>query len=437
MIRPGPMAILGLGLCLVPALAMALWPGLGPWLVLAFMAWLAITLGSVARLPRSEHLLLEVSQRGTARIGQQLSLQLTLSNLHFQRLHVDAALVHRAPTHAERARLRLSLAPGEQAERAVVLTPTRRGILDCGVLRASLRGSLRWVERVVELPLDTKLQVHPATPSTELLSALYPDALPDRPQPTPERIAFAGLRAFVSGDDARDLSWTASARSGAPMVRTWEGPRDGPVLLLLDRGAGMSVAMDDGSSRLDRAVAVATGLLRSFRRSGRPVAVGAWSSDLDLWQRPAGRPAIRALAALQPAEHPWDPTRLGARLVPMLAPMCTVVIITEPDGEPEALARSLASLRPHAAVRVLLIGEAALRRAVRAPVRTLDGAYDFGAALALTAQRRDAVARWRAAGARVVDAGGRRERLSPDPSSATRWPGTPAGPSPDTARARS
>jgi uncharacterized protein (DUF58 family) len=411
-IRPGPLAILGLGLCLVPALAMALLPGAGVWLAAALLAWLAATVVAATRLPRVEHLQVESRVLGTARLGRPVGLALRITNLHFQRLSIDAATHHDAPIQLEPGRFRAVMAPGEQIEVRLELIPMRRGSLDCGGIRACVGGH-GWIQRVVDLPLDTSVHVHPAPLSPRLLATLYPGALPDRRQPTPERILYAGLRPFVAGDDARDISWTASARSRSPMVRTWEGPRAGPLVLVVDRGAGMSVAMDTVNSRMDRAVAVASSLLRSLERAGRPVTVAAWSIGLDLWVPPRGRDAAQALAALQPAEHPWDPSALGRTLLPRLRPASTVLIITEPDGEPEALARALASLAPHAAVQVLLVGDPALGRAGVAPVQGLDDAYHYGAVLALEDQRRGAIARWRASGATVVDAGARRSRAAP------------------------
>lgn len=412
MIRPGPLAILGLGLCLLPALGMALLPDLGTWLAAALLAWLTITIVAAARLPSAEHLLVEARVLGTARLGQPVGLALRITNLHFQRLRLQAALQHRAPIILDPGELEAVLDPGEHIELRVALTPLKRGTCDCGHLRACI-GGLGWVQRVVELPLEAEVQVHTAPLSPSLLASLYPDALPDRHRPTPERVMFAGLRPFVAGDDARDISWTATARSRVPMVRTWEGPREGPIVLVLDRGAGMSVAMDAVHSRLDRAVAVTTSLLRSLERAGRPITVAAWSTGLDLWMPSAGRDAALALAALEPSEHPWDPSALGSTLVPRLRQASTVVIVTEPDGEPAALARALATIAPHAAVQVLLVGDPALGRAIAAPVSSVDDAFRCGAALALDDQRRGAIARWRASGATVVDAGARRARSTP------------------------
>ncbi len=411
MIRPGPGAILGLGICLIPALAMAAWPVAQAWLALALALWLAVTLALGARLPRAEHLLLEARPPGAARQGQPVQLDLDLSNLHVDPIGLNAVLWHHAPLDTQQTRLRLRLAPGEQRRLSLRLLPLRRGELDLGSLRVGISGRLRWLERVVDLPLDIALRVHPASMDQRTLHALYPDALPDRLQPTPERVLFAGLRPFVPGDDARDLSWSASARTGQAMVRNWEGPREGPVLLVLDHGAGMSVALDAVGSRLDRAISVATGLLRSLSRAGRPVSLAVWSRGLDrLETDPAG--IARHLATLQAAEQPWDPSALAATLIPRLARNSTVVVITEPDGEPEALARSLAALAPHAALRVLLVGEPALQRAVDAPVRDLEGAWERVAALVLQDERQRAATRWRTTGATIIDAGARRGRGS-------------------------
>jgi uncharacterized protein (DUF58 family) len=420
-IRPGPGAILGLGVCMIPALGAAVWPAATAWLALSLLAWLALTLLLAARLPRVDHLLLESSSPGTARLGQPLHVSLEIGNLHVDPMGLDAVLSHRAALDTQGARFRIRLQPGEQRALDLCCVPMQRGELELGQLRVSLCGRLRWLERVVTLPLQTSLRVHPAPMDPRTLHALYPDALPDRLQPTPERVLFAGLRPFVPGDDARDLSWSATARAGSPMVRSWEGPREGPVLLVIDRGAGMSVSLDELNTRLDRAITVASGLQRRLERAGRSVSLAAWSTGLDLFESDPASVA-RSLGALQPADQPWNPRRLAEALLPRLAPHCTVVLLTEPDGEPEALAHSLAALSRHAALRVLLVGEPALQRAVEAPVRGVEDAWARGAALLLQGERQRAVARWRASGAVVIDAGARRGRGAKDQPARTRQP---------------
>jgi uncharacterized protein (DUF58 family) len=411
LIRPGPVALLGLALCMAPALAMSVDPGAGAWLVLGVLAWSAITIGAATRLPRAEHVTVELRIAGTPRLARSCRAELLVGNQHFRHLRIEGALRHVAPVEVTPGHLLAWLAPGERLSVGLELFSLRRGVHELGVLRLSLRGPFGWLERVVELPLETPLRVHPTPMSPRLLEALYPRALPHLRQPTPRRELFSGLRPFVAGDDARDLCWSASARSQQPMVRSWEGPREGPVLLLLDRGAGMAVAMDAVHSRMDRAVATATGLLRVLEAHGREVTVAAWSHDLDLWIPPSRRDATTALASLEAAAQPWDPSRLGEALRPRLAPNTSVLIITEPDGEPEALALALTALSRYA-VRLLLVGDPGLRAAAATAVSTREQAFTLAAAMALADQRREAISRWRRTGAEVIDAGSRRQPVA-------------------------
>lgn len=409
MIRPGPTAILGLACCLAPALAMVRGPGAGAWLAAALLAWLLVTAVAAARMPRSEHLLLATQIRGTARLGSTVALEAELTNLHFQRLRIEGALLHHGQLAYQPEGVRLALGPGEVARFEVTLRPQLRGMVSLGQLRVCVRGRLGWLERVVDLPLEGELRVHPRPVPGRLIGSLIPLAPPSQRRPCAERETFRGLRPFLPGDDARDLSWSATARSGSPVVRTWEAPRAGPVVLLLDRGAGMSVGIDGLQSRLDLAVAMATGLTRALRRTGHAVTLASWSSGLDDWlpAGPRGTAAIeRSLANLEAATAPWDPTEIATALAPRLPPDATVIVLTEPDGEPEALARSLAALRERATTWVVLVGDPQLDAEARKPVRDLQDAYRYCAALALRGQRRAAIARWRAAGATVSDVSG-------------------------------
>ena len=82
-------------------------------------------------------------------------------------------------------------------------------------------------------------------------------------------------------------------------------------------------------------------------------------------------------------------------------------MLTEPDGEPDALRAAIAQLGRRHAVRVLLVGDPPLLSSARRPVHQADDAWRYCAALALLQERRRAARLWSSAGARVVDAGGR------------------------------
>ena len=50
---------------------------------------------------------------------------------------------------------------------------------------------------------------------------------------------FEELRAYVVGDDVRNIDWRVTARTGKPYVRSYAEERDRPVLLVVDQRPGM------------------------------------------------------------------------------------------------------------------------------------------------------------------------------------------------------
>ncbi|MFH1467710.1 MAG: DUF58 domain-containing protein [Pseudomonadota bacterium] len=408
MIRPGPLALLGLALGVLPALALPWSAAAGPLLGVLLVTWLGLTALSVTNLPRREHLLVEPAVRGVALQGHSSSLTLRLTNLHFQRMRVEAALLAGGPLEVTAPTRTLWLEPGATEALSFTLRPLRRGDLPLGHLQISLSGPNRWLERSAAFDLPGSLTVHPRPVSAAFWSRLLPEPFTARHRPSRERGLFLALRPHQPGEDPRDLCWSACARTGQRVVRTWERPDAGPVLLLLDRGAGMAAAATPEQDRLDRAVALASSLARQLSTAGRSVLLGAWSQGLDLWidGRRGGLAAIqRALGALEPDAWPWDPSTVAEAIAPRLPADTLVLILTEPDGEPGALAQGLARLAARHDVRVLLVGDTALEAAARRPVRAPEDAWRLAAALDLLAQRRQAIDRWRAAGAAVLDAG--------------------------------
>jgi len=50
---------------------------------------------------------------------------------------------------------------------------------------------------------------------------------------------FEELRAYVAGDDVRQIDWRVTARTGRPYVRSYKEERDRPVVLVVDQRQGM------------------------------------------------------------------------------------------------------------------------------------------------------------------------------------------------------
>jgi uncharacterized protein (DUF58 family) len=62
-------------------------------------------------------------------------------------------------------------------------------------------------------------------------------------------IEFDAVRAYVEGDDLRDVDWNVTARTGSPFVKTFRDERERTVLFLVD----VSASTGFGSSARDKA----------------------------------------------------------------------------------------------------------------------------------------------------------------------------------------
>ncbi|ABM08237.1 uncharacterized protein (DUF58 family) [Pseudarthrobacter sp. PvP004] len=65
---------------------------------------------------------------------------------------------------------------------------------------------------------------------------------------------FDELRAYVPGDEVRDIDWKATARHGSPLVKRYVAVRRHTVLLLVDTGRNMAAQALSGESKKDIAV---------------------------------------------------------------------------------------------------------------------------------------------------------------------------------------
>jgi uncharacterized protein (DUF58 family) len=65
---------------------------------------------------------------------------------------------------------------------------------------------------------------------------------------------FDDLRAYVPGDEVRDIDWKATARHGSPLVRRYLAARRQTVLLVTDTGRNMAAESRDGEAKKDIAV---------------------------------------------------------------------------------------------------------------------------------------------------------------------------------------
>jgi uncharacterized protein (DUF58 family) len=68
---------------------------------------------------------------------------------------------------------------------------------------------------------------------------------------------FDDLRAYVPGDEVRDIDWKASARVGMPLIKRYVATRRQQVLFVADTGRNMAAVAAGGEAKKDVAVMVA------------------------------------------------------------------------------------------------------------------------------------------------------------------------------------
>ncbi|NIZ93725.1 DUF58 domain-containing protein, partial [Kineococcus rubinsiae] len=84
------------------------------------------------------------------------------------------------------------------------------------------------------------------------------------------------LRAYVPGDDVRDIDWKASARHVTPLVKRYVARREQTVLLLVTTGRDLAATAPDGGTKAHAVLAVAELLAAVAAGHGDPVGlVGA------------------------------------------------------------------------------------------------------------------------------------------------------------------
>ncbi len=71
---------------------------------------------------------------------------------------------------------------------------------------------------------------------------------------------FDDLRAYVPGDEVKDIDWKATARNGEPLVKRYIAARRHQLVLLVDTGRNMAATAESGESKKDIAI-LATGAL--------------------------------------------------------------------------------------------------------------------------------------------------------------------------------
>ncbi|WP_104179102.1 DUF58 domain-containing protein [Arthrobacter sp. B0490] len=168
----------------------------------------------------------------------------------------------------------LLVPPGEVRRMAVLLRPTRRGVLRVETVTVRSAGPLGVAARQLTVPAPGVLRVLPAfTSKRHLPSKLRRLRELDGRSAVQIRGAgteFDSLRDYVRGDDVRSIDWRATARRRDTVVRTWRPERDRRVVVVLDTSRTSAARVLD-EPRLDTGIEAALLLSVLAERGGDKV----------------------------------------------------------------------------------------------------------------------------------------------------------------------
>lgn len=180
------------------------------------------------------------------------------------------------------------------------VTPSARGDLEMGIVAVRYRGTLGLAERWAIAPVGQPVRVYPdvteaARETLALIRARQIAVEKRRARAFGLGRDFESLREFQEGDEMRDVCWTATARRGRLVTRTYQPERSQTVWIVVDAGRLMR-AREGAHTRLDRAVNAAFALARVASGAGDRVGLLAYGRAAQQRVAPArGAPHLRRI----------------------------------------------------------------------------------------------------------------------------------------------
>jgi uncharacterized protein (DUF58 family) len=373
-------------------------------LVLWDLAVIAVWVWDLRRLPRPAQLEAHRVWSTPPQLGVEAKIILELQN--FGGIGVTVHVFDDAPVsfRAEAAELEIAAPATKKTGTAeYTIRPAERGDARFGGVYLRYQSALRIAERWAVAPLDQTVRVYPnleeAKQDTIFLIRSRQIAMEKRhQQQRGHGREFESLREYRQGDEWRDICWSATARRGKLISKSYRIERSQTVWLVLDAGRLLRARVR-GLSKLDYAAGAALSLAQVALYSGDRVAMLAYGRRVQ--QRlPAGRGAghVRALldglAQVKGEELEADHQRAAEALLTFQKRRSLVVWLTdlsETATTPEVI-ESASRLAHRHLVLFTVIGQPELRELLRERPENSREMFHYVAAQEIV-QRRDVLLR--------------------------------------------
>jgi uncharacterized protein (DUF58 family) len=384
-----------------------------PRLIAGMIVWdglfLLLWLQDLLRLPKPGELELQRVWHSPPSLGVRSKVSVELHN--FGRRPVFARVTDETPRALRREPpvIELAVPAGTSASADYDILPAQRGDLPLGNFYVRYQSALRLAERWAVAETSASVRVLPnleqAKQQTLYLIRARQVALERRRR----RLRglgreFESLREYRTGDEFRNISWTATARRSKLITRVFQVERSQTVWIVLDAGRLLreQIVRDGASlrlSKLDYAVDAALALAQVAMHSGDRVGLLAYGREIQQ-NRNAGRGAphlrsiVESLALVHAEPYEADHGRAAHALLSEQHRRSLIVWITdlaETAGTPDVVEYALQMTRRHL-VLFAAVGQPDLNERVAQRPESEEEMFRYIAAIEIV-QRRELLLR--------------------------------------------
>jgi uncharacterized protein (DUF58 family) len=348
-------------------------------------------------------------------IDQTSEVSWRVTNPTARRLHVVVADELAPSLHAATRRVTLDVPAAGAAIARTAIRPARRGRFTPREVVVRVDGPLRLAARQQRRSLPATLRVHPPFRSKDeaelrINRARVLEVGLRSAQGRGGGTEFESLREYSADDEFRRLDWSATARSGKPIVRTYRAERNQTVVVLLDNGRVMAGRVDDVprvEHAMDATMMLATVATRLGDRCGLMVFDAKVRTVLEPSKLRAsvGR-VTEALFDLEPQLVETDYRGAFGEAVVRFRRRAMLVLLTELNEQAaeEYLVPALPLIVRNHLIVVGAVRDPEVERWAAAPAVDPEAVFRRAAAIGALAERARLAARLRGLGATVVDA---------------------------------
>lgn len=356
-----------------------------------------------AGLPKPEHL--EIRRVWTSPLQLLVETKVTLEVQNRGTCFIAAEILDDVPLQlrTDVPKINITMPAGAKTVAEYGVCPRERGDATLGTVSFRYQSGLHLAERWASAAMKQTVRIYPNLEESKR-DTIY--LIRSRQVALEKRLAhqrgqgreFESLREYRESDELRDVCWTASARRGKLISKSYQIERSQTVWLVLDTGRLLRARVL-GLSKLDYSIAAALSVAQVALHSGDRVAMLAYGRRIQQRLTPGRGPSqlralLEGLAQVRGEELEADHRRAVETLAVFQKRRSLVLWLTdlsETATTPDVVENASHLARRHL-VLFTVIGQPELREMLEARPETPDRMYRYAAAQEIV-HRRDVLLR--------------------------------------------